>query len=55
MGLGENKWSARTGRAEKACFRAVIVIWLYYIVQTSGQKNTYPLASVYYYQQCFDL
>ena len=29
MGLGENKWSARTGRAEKACFRAVIVIWLY--------------------------
>ena len=26
MGLGENKWSARTGRAEKACFRAVIVI-----------------------------
>ena len=29
MGLGENKWSARTGRAERACFRAVIVIWLY--------------------------
>ena len=29
MGLGENKWSAQTGRTEKACFRAVIVIWLY--------------------------
>ena len=28
-GLGENKWSARTGRAERACFHAVIVIWLY--------------------------
>ena len=26
MGLGENKWSARTGRAERACFRAVIII-----------------------------
>ena len=29
MGLGEIKSSARTRRAEMACFRAVIVIWLY--------------------------
>ena len=29
MGLGEIKSSARTRRAGMACFRAVIVIWLY--------------------------
>ena len=29
MGLGEIGSSARTWRAKMACFRAVIVIWLY--------------------------